>query len=609
MRLRDLTFVGPGREPAAIRFSAGLTVVYGASDTGKSFILDAIDFMLGSSKLRKIPESEGYTDILLGIDLNDRSITLSRKMNGGVIRLFESDDPLNLGPAHTVLSPKHNKDNFENLSAFLLRETGLDSRFVRKNNRNEVASLSFRNIAHLCVVSETAMMDVIPPFLTGQWVLKTTEISTLRLVLEGEDDSALVSDGPTAETKKLSKAKYEVLQVLLADLYRELEGRPSRIETLAQGALVSEAIAVRTASIEEGLRQRSALVAQQSGLIERRRRHVWNVNRATEVLARFSLLRDQYESDLRRLDTVQEAGTLLGFFQASVCPFCGAEEGHQNPPQHVIHEVAEFRNAIEVERAKTVELLDDLLVTITDITAQQEVFTRTLVAAEAEFDSLSRKIRSAELALRPDQEELERLLAVKSEVERLIGIHAQIDRITHLAAGYVESDGPSVPELRLWPRPQVLREFSQTMATALNAWGAIDTQAVAIDIEAEDVSVNGEVRGARGKGMRSILHAAFSTSLATYCVERGLPHPGFVVLDSPLVTYRAPDIGPEDENPADELMSHEVAVALYTYLDSEFAAQSIVIENTTPPDLSDGACVVKFTKRRDAGRYGLFPPQ
>ncbi|WP_233520710.1 hypothetical protein [Streptomyces sp. CCM_MD2014] len=38
--------------------------------------------------------------------------------------------------------------------------------------------------------------------------------------------------------------------------------------------------------------------------------------------------------------------------------------------------------------------------------------------------------------------------------------------------------------------------------------------------------------------MRSVLHSAFTTSLARFCIERDLPHLGFVVLDSPVVTYR-----------------------------------------------------------------------
>ena len=44
-RIRHLVFLGPQRTPASVAFGPGLNLVYGASDTGKSFIVEAIDFI------------------------------------------------------------------------------------------------------------------------------------------------------------------------------------------------------------------------------------------------------------------------------------------------------------------------------------------------------------------------------------------------------------------------------------------------------------------------------------------------------------------------------------------------------------------------------------
>jgi DNA repair ATPase RecN len=51
LTLKHLTFIGAGVEPASVEFGPGTTVVRGPSDTGKSFIVDAIDFMLGATTL------------------------------------------------------------------------------------------------------------------------------------------------------------------------------------------------------------------------------------------------------------------------------------------------------------------------------------------------------------------------------------------------------------------------------------------------------------------------------------------------------------------------------------------------------------------------------
>ena len=46
IELTGLSFLGKNQDPAIIDFDAGLNVICGASDTGKSFVLEAIDFML-----------------------------------------------------------------------------------------------------------------------------------------------------------------------------------------------------------------------------------------------------------------------------------------------------------------------------------------------------------------------------------------------------------------------------------------------------------------------------------------------------------------------------------------------------------------------------------
>jgi hypothetical protein len=46
MRLLHLTAVGADRPPASLEFAPRLTVIYGASETGKTYVIDALDFML-----------------------------------------------------------------------------------------------------------------------------------------------------------------------------------------------------------------------------------------------------------------------------------------------------------------------------------------------------------------------------------------------------------------------------------------------------------------------------------------------------------------------------------------------------------------------------------
>ena len=70
--LRHLVFTGPNIEPAELAFDEGLNIIYGASNTGKSFASKALLFMLGVSKsLPEIEEIAAYNSVWLALTLPD----------------------------------------------------------------------------------------------------------------------------------------------------------------------------------------------------------------------------------------------------------------------------------------------------------------------------------------------------------------------------------------------------------------------------------------------------------------------------------------------------------------------------------------------------------
>ncbi len=124
-------------------------MIYGASDTGKSFVLEAIDFMLGwGGPLRDIPERVGYDRVALSAeDASGETFTIFRAASGGnyqVVDGIHQTPPDGVKPR--VLGSKHSADNPENISSFLLEKIGLENRRVRINKRNETNNLSFRSL-------------------------------------------------------------------------------------------------------------------------------------------------------------------------------------------------------------------------------------------------------------------------------------------------------------------------------------------------------------------------------------------------------------------------------------------------------------------------------
>lgn len=136
----------------------------------------------------------------------------------------------------------------------------------------------------------------------------------------------------------------------------------------------------------------------------------------------------------------------------------------------------------------------------------------------------------------------------------------------------------------------------------LKAWNFPDASRVHFDKTTRDFVISGKPRGSRGKGMRAITHAAFTVTLLEYTRSNELPHPGFVVLDTPLLAYREP------EGEEDDLSGTDVQDRFYQYLLALGDRQIIILENVDPPDtIKAGQQAAFFSKNPHLGRYGFFP--
>ena len=150
----------------------------------------------------------------------------------------------------------------------------------------------------------------------------------------------------------------------------------------------------------------------------------------------------------------------------------------------------------------------------------------------------------------------------------------------------------------------VLDAFCQVVEAELKSWDFPGSQRVSFELPRMDIAVSGKPRRANGKGVRALLHGAFSISLMRYCRDLNLAHPGFVVLDSVFVTYRDPD-GLEDAELKNSLLKDR-AFSAFAKLRDQY--QLIVLDNVDIPDwLAKQPCCTHFTGQPTLGRAGFFP--
>ena len=606
MRLVHLTAVGVDRPPATVEFASRLTVIYGASETGKTYVIDALDFMLGGRELRVVPEAAGYRLMLLGVELDDGHVlTLARDLRGGRVSVFDED--LRVLPDRVPdrdLLGQHQKGNPDTISYFFLDQLGIATAQLRKNVRNQIQSMSLRNIAHLVLVNEERMQSRFTPVESGNPTSRTAERSAFKLLLEGEDDSGLTEADDSAAFRRVNQGQVDVLDRAIQQVRSQMAGAPARAECVAVAARVNAEIQQTSSSIAAQLANRDRLVARRISFQEQRQLGRQQVDEIGTLVKRFTLLDAQYVADLERLALVKEAGTLLGYFDTEACVFCGADAAHQRR-EHAVYETVRLAESVDAEATKTQALRGDLALTLGSVQAELDRRGGRLDQIDEAIRTLDRQLALIDATLLPSQSDLDALIERRSQVERWIEQWTRVDELEELRADVARERPVTVDQVAHGINRASQQDFSRTLRDLLVDWEVPGAEEAVFHFDGTPrIDIQQRSREDRGKGMRSILHAGFSVALSEFCTERGLPHPGFVALDTPVLTYRDADSVGDD----DELLSGSVSRAFYAYLSSDHSGQTIVLENQTPPVMNHPECTgVYFTGNPAIGRPGFYP--
>ncbi len=153
-----------------------------------------------------------------------------------------------------------------------------------------------------------------------------------------------------------------------------------------------------------------------------------------------------------------------------------------------------------------------------------------------------------------------------------------------------------------------LQQLMQEISNILVRWDFPSGKLVSYDEENRDISIGGKPRGHFGKGYRAICFSAFVIGMMNYLHERSR-HPGFLVLDSPLTTYKERDEVSSGEESEQAFIANNLIYAFYRDLcDFYNDKQIIVLDNQEPSkDLHDCMNYIHFSKNENIGRYGFFP--
>jgi uncharacterized coiled-coil DUF342 family protein len=596
-------FNGP-KAHTELEFTSGVNVICGASDTGKSFLAETIDYMLGGSELREIPERAKYGEIELDLHVGyDDGWRLFRSTSGGNFKLIDLNKEK---PESITLKQNHAHGKTDNLSGFLLEKLDLlDKRILKSSAKGTTQSLSFRNLARLVIVQEGEVQQRGSPFWSGQYTTKTAELATIKLLLTGVDDSSVISP---ADAGPDNAKQVALIEELLAEISTEIEDMgEERSELDEQLQRLETTIGSHRDSLNAIQRHLNSLLVQRRELLDERRGAQDRIDEIDDLLVRFDLLRENYEVDIGRLIAISESGSMFAHVEAVPCPLCGAQPENQHLDMTCEGDVDAIVRAATAEIEKIRRLQDELSSTVADLVSESNEIKALLTEKGAVYEKLNRQIEeTAAPQLTEANSSFTALVEKRANVQRAIELYVRSEKLEgRKAALQCERDESSEEGTVASGIPEsVVHAFSQKVSSILKAWNFPGDCHVYFDKKSTDFVIDGKPRGSRGKGLRAITHAAVTIGLLEYCQENGLSHPGFAVLDSPLLAYFKPE-GDDDI----ALKGTDLKERFYDYLVNHHGEESqiIIIENQHPPhDVESQLSMTIFTGNPNEGRIGLL---
>lgn len=592
--LTSLSVHGPDLETAEVSFHAKRRLIRGPSETGKSYIYDCLWYMLGGDDLpERIPLAHGYQEFRLRFLANGDEYEVRRGVSGGAAAIYWR--------AIGNVEEKAFKPLDQDLGKLLVTLSGAMGKQILRNHSKRGA-VTGDDIRHWSLWSQSDIPAKQPTVGTGQAGPKRE--ASFHLFLTGTDDSGIQLRKSVAEAERArgeltaaEAALYRIQSLMPEDLKRgEVVDALERVDTTLS-AITSQYDA--RASTLRDLRKK--IVDTSDGL----RRVESDRNHGQSMIDRFELLGKKYMNDLARLGGTSEGVAYFQELPTVDCPLCGTPTGSQVDPNNLLPNApSRYRAAIAAEAEKIRTLHAGLLAALRHEHQRYQTFKTRAEKLAGELRELQNQeamvLQYARVEFTADPKSLavrrSELSAQLSNFDEMERLDAQIK---HLKSATVRKRITVTRE-----GGTAGREVANRAKELLNAWGFTNIESIALDNETCDLRIDDRSRLSYGAGVRGLYLSSLVVAFMEHALEKGHPHLGVAVLDSPLKTYADPESTEEHEVPAATIIDR-----FYEWMSTwNGRGQLIVLENE-PIQASTAATLepITFTRVRGKGRYGFYP--
>ncbi len=594
--IESLRVSGAGKTDGFIKFTDGLNVIQGRSNTGKTWILKCI-YYLFSSDTRPYSPLTGYTDIE-GVFQTKRygRITMTRKLDEEKVTVVAESEEVENGEYDT----NYKRTSTRYLNDLWLRIIGLDETIeVPKSARYARERMSWTNVANVFYADENEI-DKAESIVIKDPRYETPLIASLYFLLTGDYKKGIpeITKPEVATAKK--KAVIDYIDEQVSSLTQTRVSYIKQLEELAGLDIESEMHALTT-HIEEAQQDIKELIEENTAIVRQMAEYQQEDANCRVLLDRYESLISQYKADLQRLDFISKGEqAVTGLPTNGICPFCG---GQLHPDKY-----EGYVEAIDAEIKRIASELAVIVATEDSVRDEQESIRQNIddlqlrrAAVNKALDDKNREIQSYRSGLQ----------RFKDYTRLQTGINFVNDQLEILGK-------KKVSELQKQKNPPLYhakQEFEEEVGTGFNVLlnrilKECNYRSVGYaswDFSAFDILMDGVPKSEdQGKGYRSFLNSVVALMLYEYFnTDDVFIKPGFLMIDTPLLGF--------DEN-EDAFEGDTIKRGLYQYfIDHQGDGQVIIVDNLNViPEEIDfqayGVNVVTYHKDEKEGHiYGFMP--
>lgn len=590
--INKLTLTSKDGSVSTVDLKAGLNIIYGESNTGKSLIVDCLDYLYGA-KEHRFDQKLNLKRIGLTLDVDDKLVSLSREIDNNFIEVSSNNPYIESGRYNA------NKGKKPIYILWLHLMDVDDDVHIIQTLAGKIQKLTFRTFCHLFLIDEDRAINKNSVLSTGNGKNKKIDTAVLSALLYLATSQNYLPDkeGKDSQTRKARKdavqkfvdrSMAKLADQKLSELINLSQETPVELQKSIDSII--DEIGAAEGVLEQNMK-RSMELSNQISEIET------EMNESRVLFNRNKTLATQYASDIKRLTFIVEGdihGELIPKFDR--CPFCNGELSKDQNDSCIEAAVA------EVEKIES---------QVKDLESVQKSLELELKKLNIEKQKLVDERRQVEVCIRREvQPQISRLKdRLTSYTIALNQYKAQemIEKFSNVLLSELKvTEEEESNELKI----NIPQMFDQTFTSMLETelkqllkeCNYKNYTGSRFDTGDYDVVVNGHLKRSQGKGFRAFLNTLLAIAIQNCLFNYGLHIPRIFVVDSPILSLKE-----KEDHIGDEHMSETMKVGLFNYMvNNQTDKQIIVIENEIPNVDYKDSNLIQFTKDENNGRYGLI---